>query len=167
MMHSKTNTKSKWQPNITVAAIIEHETKFLIVTDDTRHGLKLNQPAGHIEENEDILAAVIREVKEETSLDFTPTAIVGIYLYKLPSNQTYLRFCFTGNVSSSNINNPHPIYGDDGVVAANWLTLDTIKARIKEHRTPFVMRCLNDYLANKRFSLDLISQYTDLSGITK
>lgn len=152
--------KNKLSPHITVAAIIEHNNKFLLVTDDTRHGLKLNQPAGHVDDNEGLEDAIIREVKEETGLDFKPTQIIGIYLYKLPSNQTYLRFCFGGNVSG-NIENPHPIAGDDGVVAANWFDLSSIHSKINELRTPLVMQCLNDHLANKKFPMDMIAQYTN------
>ena len=147
-----------WKPHITVAAVIEHQQQFVLVTDNTSLGLKLNQPAGHMEPNEDLLAAVIREVKEETSLDFIPEAIVGIYLYNPNPQHTYLRICFSGQLKDYSLT-PAPSPTDDGVVAAGWYDLATIKNRKDEHRSELVLRCLADYLNGHRFPLSILDSY--------
>ena len=153
-----------WQTHITVAAIIEHQAKFLLVTDNTSSGHKLNQPAGHVEPQEDIIAAVIREVKEETSLDFTPKKIVGIYWYHPNPEQSYLRVCFSGQVSDLSVQ-PQARLNDDDVIAVNWYQLNEIIARQKEHRSSLVLRCINDYLAGNEFPLALLANCHESAAI--
>lgn len=153
-----------WSIHITVAAIVKHHNKFLLVTDNTSLGLKLNQPAGHVEKNEGIIQAVIREVKEETSLDFSPQYIVGIYWAKINQNNSYLRICFAGD-ASGNLDSPHPKADDDGVIEAKWYAIDEI-----EHdklRTPLVWQCLNDFIAGNNFPLSILANYADYSNLTR
>ena len=145
-----------WQTHITVAAIIEQQQQFILVTDSTPSGDKLNQPAGHVEANEDIIAAIIREVKEETSLDFIPQKITGLYWYHPNPEHSYLRVCFSGTITNLKAK-PQPQAADDGVIAAAWYSWETIKARAREHRSPLVLRCLEDYLAGKEFPLELLT----------
>lgn len=142
--------------HITVAAIIEYNQKFILVTDKTSEGLKLNQPAGHVEADESILEATIREVKEETSLDFIPEHLIGVYYFQANPENTYVRFCFSGSISDYT-QIPQPSAGDEDVVAVNWYLASEIKARINEHRSPIVLQCLNDYLAGKKFPLEAIN----------
>lgn len=149
--------------HITVAAIIEHKGKFALVIDDTKAGHRLNQPAGHTEINETVMAAVIREVKEESSLDFTPEKIVGIYLFQPDNNNLYLRICFKGTVSNPDIK-PRPCTDDDGVIDANWYSLEEIKQMQSVHRSELVMQCLNDYLDGKEYPLELIQHFLNNSG---
>lgn len=146
--------------HITVAAIIENNGNFLLVTDNTSNGFKLNQPAGHLEANENIIDAVIREVYEETSMQFTPEKLIGIYLYNPNPENMYLRFCFKGDVT--NINDmPKPQENDDGVISANWYPLDTIKNRANELRSTLVMRCINDYINGVEFPLEVLANHRD------
>lgn len=144
-----------WQTHITVAAVIEHKNKFLLVSDSTSQGIKLNQPAGHLEADEDLRAAIVREVKEESSMDFVPTGIIGIYLYHPNPEQTYLRICFSGSLLDYD-QVPCPAADDDGVIAAGWYDLTTIQKRISEHRSQLVMQCIDDYLSGKLFSLSML-----------
>lgn len=146
--------------HITVAAVIEHQNKFLLVTDVTSTGHKLNQPAGHLEANEDIIAAVIREVFEESSMNFTPKKLIGIYLYNPNPENTYLRFCFKGVVTNIH-ETPAPMTNDDGVIAANWYDLETIKSRKDELRSTLVMKCIDDYLAGIEFPLEVLANHRD------
>jgi 8-oxo-dGTP pyrophosphatase MutT (NUDIX family) len=135
-----------WKTHVTVAAVIEHNQHFVLVTDATSQGLKLNQPAGHVEAHEDFIQAIIREVKEETSLDFIPEKIIGLYWYQPNPENNYLRICFKGSLLDYSAL-PAPAPNDDGVVAAAWYNLETIKTRQNEHRSSLVIRCINDYLA--------------------
>ena len=146
----------RFKPNVTVAAIVEHEGKFLIVEEDTSEGIGYNQPAGHLEEGESLLAAVVRETLEETRYDIEPTALVGLYQWKRPqSATTYLRVAFACRVLG---HDPARTL-DAGICAARWLTRDELVALAKQHRSPYVLRCLDDYLAGKRYPLDLIAHY--------
>lgn len=146
--------------HITVAAVIENQNKFLLVTDITSNGHKLNQPAGHVEANEDIITAVIREVYEESSMNFIPKKLIGIYLYNPNPENTYLRFCFKGIVTNIH-ETPRPIANDDGVIAAGWYDLETIKSRRKELRSTLVMKCIDDYLSGIEFPLEVLANHRD------
>jgi len=146
--------------HITVAAVIEKDNCFLLVTDKTNAGLKLNQPAGHVETNEDIINAVIREVHEETSMQFTPEKLIGIYLYNPNPENIYLRFCFKGKTSNV-MDIPHPQPNDDGVIAANWYSLEEIRKNSAMLRSTLVMRCIDDYLKGIEFPLEVLANHRD------
>jgi 8-oxo-dGTP pyrophosphatase MutT (NUDIX family) len=155
MLNSPASSKSslQWKPNVTVAAIIELEGKFLLVEETTERGNRFNQPAGHLEENESIIAAAIRETLEETAYDFTPQALVGIYHWQHPVNGiTYLRFAFSGQLGAH-----HPERTlDDGILRTVWKSEAEIAAAGELMRSPQVLLCVQDYLAGKRYSLDIL-----------
>ena len=147
-----------WKPNVTVAAVIERDGKFLLVEEETDDGIRFNQPAGHLECREALTDAVIREALEETGYTFDPKFIVGIYNWRNEAKDiTYLRFAFAGRVGTH--------HGwrtlDDGIVRAVWLTLPEIRACAERHRSPLVLQCLEDYLAGRRAPLELV--HTDAS----
>ena len=149
-------SSTQWKPNTTVAAIIERDGRFLMVREQTDDGARLNQPAGHLEYGETLLQAVVREAREETAHAFTPRALVGIYLAdKTGSDITYLRFAFCGDAGA---HDPTQRL-DDGILAAEWLSADEIMASADLWRSPLVGRCLQDYLAGQRASLDLIHHH--------
>ncbi|MBX9597948.1 MAG: NUDIX domain-containing protein [Burkholderiales bacterium] len=156
-----------WHTHITVAAVIEHQNKFLLVSDNTSQGIRLNQPAGHLEASEDLLAAIVREVKEESSMDFVPEGVVGIYLYHPSPEKTYLRVCFSGRLLDY-AKVPCPAADDDDVIAAGWYDLTTIQKRASEHRSQLVTQCIDDYLSGQLFPLSMLhnitSRYTKLSS---
>ena len=145
-----------WKPNVTVAAILEQEGKFLLVEEQTERGILFNQPAGHWEPGETLAAAAAREVLEESAYEFEPQHLVGIYRWHAPaSDTTYLRFAFTGTVLAH-----HPERAlDDGIIRTTWMTPDEIRASRERHRSPLVVRCVEDYLAGKRYPLELITHY--------
>ncbi len=143
-----------WKPHATVAAIVERDHKFLIVEETIAGKNAYNQPAGHLDPDENLLDAVIRETREETAWGFLPEAITGIYLWKHPqNNRTFLRFTFCGQVHDHDDNQPL----DDGIIAAHWLSLDEIKARKNQLRSPMVIGNIEDYLAEKRYPLALLT----------
>ena len=142
---------TQWKPNTTVAAIIERDGRFLMVCENTEHGLRLNQPAGHLEYGETLLQAVAREALEETGYAANPVALSGIYLADKDDSSgiTYLRFAFVCQADSQ----PLRSQLDEGIVEAVWLTPAEIRARQAMWRSPLVGRCLDDYLAGQRLPL--------------
>ncbi|MFH1869903.1 MAG: NUDIX hydrolase [Pseudomonadota bacterium] len=145
-----------WKPNVTVAALIEREGRFLLVEEETDDGLRFNQPAGHLDEGESLLAACAREALEETAWAFTPTALVGIYQWPRPQGDvTYLRFAFAGELGAHEAGRTL----DAGILRAIWMTSDEIRATTDRHRSPLVAQCVDDYLAGRRFPLDLLRHY--------
>ena len=145
-----------WKPNVTVAAVVQRDGKFLLVEEETEAGLAFNQPAGHLEEGESLVDAVVREALEETAYHFKPTHLVGIYNWKHPAKDvTYLRFAFAGELRGWEAERKL----DEGIVGARWLTLDEVKATQARHRSPLILRCIEDHLAGKCYPLDLLVHY--------
>ena len=145
-----------WKPNVTVAAVIEQDGKFLLVEEHTSHGLLFNQPAGHLEPNESIVAGVVREVLEESARDFEPQFLIGIYRWhSKTAATTYLRFAFGGQVTAH-----YPERAlDEGIVRAVWMSPDEIAATRARHRSPLIERCVQDYIAGKRYPLEILTHY--------
>lgn len=145
-----------WKPHVTVAALVQRDGKFLLVEEETEAGLAFNQPAGHLEAGESLLEAVVRETLEETAYHFKPTNLVGIYNWQHPTKGiTYLRFAFGGELRGYAAGRPL----DEGIVAARWLTFDEVKATQARHRSPMILRCIEDALAGKAYPLDLLVHY--------
>ena len=152
----------RWKPSVTVAAVIERRVgdtrEFLLVEEHTPEGLKLNNPAGHLDPEESPEQGVIREVLEETACVFTPERLVGTYLsrFRRPStgdDVTYLRFAFGGTVGE-----PDPLLPlDDGIVRTLWMTLPELHASRARHRSPHVLRCIEDFVAGRSYPLDAIT----------
>jgi phosphatase NudJ len=153
---------NRWKPNVTVAAVVEQQGRFLLVEEDTADGLRLNNPAGHLDPGESPVQGCIREVLEETACDFTPAALVGVYLNRFTRTRTgdditYMRFAFAGSVGA-----PHAWRTlDDGIVRTVWMTLEEIECCADRLRSPLVLECIRDYLAGQRFPLELV--HTDPS----
>ncbi len=144
-----------WFARVTVAAVIEQDEKFLLVEELIQGKKMLNQPAGHLEDAETLMDAVIRETREETAYRFIPSYITGIYQWKHPvTNETYLRFAFSGKVADHNANQAL----DQGIIAAKWMSLAQIMAHKKSHRSPQLELCITDYLAGEKWPLSLITQ---------
>jgi phosphatase NudJ len=157
---------TRWKPSVTVAAVIEKQIdglqKFLLIEEETRDGLKLNNPAGHLDPGESPVHGCVRETLEETAFHFKPTAIVGVYLSRFERSAsgsegaldiTYLRFAFCGELGEH-------VAGkalDKGIVRTVWMTADEIRASTAMHRSPLLLRCLEDYLAGKRYPLELVT----------
>ena len=150
----------RWNPSVTVAAIIDDggmPPRYLLVEEHTPEGLKLNNPAGHLDEGESPQQGVVREALEETARVFTPEALVGVYVSRFVrpasgEDVTYLRLAYCGSVAE-----PLPGRGlDTGIVRTLWLTLRELQDSVARHRSPLVLRCIEDHLAGRRYPLDLV-----------
>jgi 8-oxo-dGTP pyrophosphatase MutT (NUDIX family) len=148
---------SAWKPpSVTVAAVIEQDGKFLVVEEDYDGRRVLNQPAGHLDPGESLVCACAREVMEETAYHFEPTALIGIYRwYYAPRDITFLRFGFAGELRRFEAGRAL----DQEIVATHWLRRDELVARSAELRTPLVMQCVDDYLAGRRYPLELLVEH--------
>lgn len=163
---------SRWKPSVTVAAVIAKDfdgiEKFLLVEEVTRDGLKLNNPAGHLDPGESPAQGCARETLEETAFHFTPTAIVGVYLSRFERAQedglvdiTYLRFAFCGELGLH-------VEGqalDKGILRTLWLSADEIRASVARHRSPLLLKCMEDYLSGRRYPLDVVTTDTSVFAI--
>ena len=155
---------TRWKPSVTVAAVIAHDfdgvQKFLLVEEETRDGLRLNNPAGHLDPGESPEQGCVRETLEETAFHFKPTAVVGIYMSRFERVQadgildiTYLRFAYCGELGAHVEGQPL----DEGIVRCVWLTVDEIRASVDRHRSPLLVQCMEDYLAGRRYPLDMVT----------
>jgi len=154
-----------WKPSVTVAAVIERRGSFLLVEEETSDGIRFNQPAGHLDPHESLEQAVVRETLEETAHDFTPHALIGMYMSRYQSSRTgldvtYLRFAFCGEVGMV-----HDRALDHGILRAVWMTYDEMLACEDKHRSPLVLRCVNDYLAGQRAPLSLLFTHPSVLGV--
>ena len=165
-----------WKPSVTVAAIIARQSadnpagnsgdnqQFLMIEEETAEGLRLNQPAGHLDPDESLQQAVIRETLEETAHDFVPTELIGTYLSRYVSPKTgeevtYLRFAFTGELGQQ-----HQRALDHGILRTLWMTPAELRASQERHRSPLVMQCVDDYLQGKRAPLSLLFTHPSALG---
>jgi 8-oxo-dGTP pyrophosphatase MutT (NUDIX family) len=143
-----------WKPSVTVAAVIERHGKFLLVQEKIDGEIVLNQPAGHLDPGESLVAACRREVMEETAHRFEPSGLVGIYRWRHAAKDvTFLRFCFHGRVGEADRGRKL----DKEIVALQWLSAEELKRRRSEHRSPLVQQCVEDFLAGRRFPLEVLS----------
>ena len=160
----------RYKPSTTVAAIIEREGRFLLVEELTPEGLRLNNPAGHLDPGESLAQACARETLEETAFVFTPEALVGIYLARvqLPdgparpggADLSYMRFAFCGALGAFDTQRVL----DTGIVRTLWLTPQEVRASALQHRSPLVLQCIEDYLAGQRYALDLLHTHAGVYG---
>ena len=152
---------SRWKPNVTVAAIIERVAdgvaQYLLVEEHTPEGLKLNNPAGHLDPGESPQQGVVREALEETARLFTPDRLVGVYLSRFVrtatgEDVTYLRLAFGGTVGDADRSRAL----DDGIVRTVWMTLAELRTSQSRHRSALVLRCIEDHAAGRRYPLGAI-----------
>ncbi len=151
------------KPDVTVAAVVERDGRFLVVEERINQRLVFNQPAGHVELGETLIEAAIREVREETAWLFEPVHMLGAYLWRNPTNgRSTLRFAFNGTVSDHHALQPL----DKGIITTHWLSREELKEREPRLRSPLVLRCVDDYLGGRRLPLDSVA-YLDLHSAGK
>jgi len=137
----------QFKPNTTVAAVIACNNKYLLVEELENGNVVYNQPAGHLEAGENLIVAAQREILEETGLPLEPQYLNGIYYYHRPEFKLYfMRFCFVIELD----NLVQGIPQDDDIIATHWFTLNEVKALSAQLRSPMVLECIEDYLAQKK-----------------
>jgi 8-oxo-dGTP pyrophosphatase MutT (NUDIX family) len=142
-----------WKPSVTVATVVERDGRFLLVEEETDAGIRFNQPAGHLDPGEGPAEGAVRETLEETAYSVRPDSLVGIYRWHSPANDvTYLRFAFAARVLAHHPERPL----DTGILRTHWLSVEELRTQQPRHRSPLVLRCVEDYLAGRRYPLDLI-----------
>jgi ADP-ribose pyrophosphatase YjhB (NUDIX family) len=152
----------RWRPSVTVAAVIERDGRFLMIEEETTEGLRINNPAGHLEPGETPAEGCAREALEETAWHFRPTHLLGVYISRFQraitgEDITYLRFAFCGELGEH-------VAGrslDHGILRTLWLTPEELRATAHRHRSPLVLRCMEDFLAGVRYPLSAV--YSDPS----
>lgn len=152
-----------WRPSVTVAAIIEQDGRFLLVEENTPTGIRINQPAGHLESGETLEQAVSREALEESGYQFFPDELVGVYLLSYTSEQSrdisYLRFTFCGRIADA----PQQALDPD-ILRTVWMTRDEVAACRERHRSPLLLQCIDDYIEGRRAPLSLLASVATARG---
>ena len=144
-----------WQPDVTVATVVVNDGRLLMVEEHASGRLVLNQPAGHLEPDESLVEAALRETLEEPGWDVRLTAFVGAYQGKAPEpSRHYLRFAFAAEPLAHHPDRPL----DEGITRALWLTPGELQAEAARHRSPLVWRTASDFLAGRRQPLELLQQ---------
>ncbi len=161
---------NRWKPSVTVAAIIEKEGRYLLIEEHTPEGLRLNNPAGHLEQGEDPVSACAREALEETAHAFEPQHLVGVYLsrFQRPARAetpaediTYLRLAFAG---SPGVLDPKREL-DQGIVRTLWMTLDEVRQSAARHRSPLVLKCIEDHAKGQRWPLQVLYTHPAVTAL--
>ncbi|MBA4217041.1 MAG: NUDIX domain-containing protein [Roseateles sp.] len=153
----------RFRPSVTVAAVIANAGRYLLVEEETPEGLMLNNPAGHLEQGESPIEAVVREALEETARHFVPEHFLGVYLARFVrparlEDVTYVRLAFSGTVGEA-------IAGralDRGIRRTLWMTEAELAACAERHRSPLVLQCVQDHAAGRRLPLDTVFSHASL-----
>lgn len=159
---------NRWKPSVTVAAVIEQAGRYLLIEEHTPEGLRLNNPAGHLELGESLVQACVREALEETAHAFTPDYLIGVYLARFQrplardhaeQDITYLRFAFGGTVGALQPDRSL----DEGIVQVCWLSLEEIRSSVERHRSPLVLQCIEDHARQLRHPLTLLHTHPSIN----
>lgn len=146
-------TSELWKPNTVVAAVLERDGRFLLVEELAEGRAVYNQPAGHLDPGETLLQAVKRETLEESAWHIEPEGLIGVYLIAPADiDVTFVRFCFHGRL----LHHDPTLTLDHEIIRTLWLTRDELAVQADKHRSPLVLRCIDDYLAGQRFPLSVI-----------
>jgi 8-oxo-dGTP pyrophosphatase MutT (NUDIX family) len=146
------NSSCVWKPHVTVAAVVRDGDRYLMVEEQTSRGIAFNQPAGHLEPDEDLIEATLRETFEESGWRIAVDGVIGIYLWETDHQRTYLRVALSGSPIEQCGDCPL----DDGIIATHWLTYQQIASGDYRLRSPLVLRCLDDQRAGHLYDLALL-----------
>jgi 8-oxo-dGTP pyrophosphatase MutT (NUDIX family) len=154
---------ARWKPNVTVAAVIEQDGRYLLIEEHTPEGLRLNTPAGHLDPGESPQEGAVREALEETGRLFVPDRFLGVYLARFRRQRrsapgqvddvTYLRLAFGGRAGERDPSRKL----DTGIVGTLWMTLDEVRASRDRHRSTLVLRCIEDFASGRNYPLETVA----------
>ncbi len=148
-----------WQPDVTVATVVVREGRLLMVEEQVGGKRVFNQPAGHLEPDESLTEAALRETREETGWDVQLTAFIGAYQWKAAKTAAsegrhYLRFAFAAEPVAHDAARAL----DEGIVQALWMSPTELQQAQARHRSPLVWQVVADYLAGRRSPLSMLQQ---------
>lgn len=146
-----------WTPHVTVATVIAKDDRFLMVHENTDVGEVYNQPAGHLDPNETLIEAAVRETREETGWNVQITGLLAVNLYDAPNGLTYLRTSFAA-VPLEAIANAKL---DKEIIEAVWLSYDEILQRKMQLRSPLVLSDIDRFRAGETYPLELLAHFND------
>jgi 8-oxo-dGTP pyrophosphatase MutT (NUDIX family) len=144
----------RWTPHVTVATVVVRDGRLLLVEEAIDGRQVLNQPAGHLEPDESLAAAAVRETLEETGWTVRLSAFIGTYQWTAPDRTPFLRFAYAAEPVSHDPDRPL----DDGILRALWLTPAELKADPDRLRSPLVWQVVEDYLAGQRHPLSIVKE---------
>lgn len=144
----------RWAPHVTVATVVVRDGRLLLVEEAIDGRQVLNQPAGHLEPNETLAAAAVRETLEETGWTVRLSAFIGTYQWTAPDGTPFLRFAYAAEPQSHDPDRPL----DDGILRALWLTPAELRADPARLRSPLVWEVVADYLAGQRHPLSIVRE---------
>lgn len=143
-----------WQPDVTVATVVVRDGRLLMVEEQVQGERVLNQPAGHLEPDESLQQAALRETLEETGWEVALTAFIGAYQWTSPRDgKHFLRLAFAADPVRHHAGRPL----DEGILRALWLSPGELAAESARHRSPLVWRVAEDYLSGRRLPLQAIT----------
>ena len=155
----------RFRPSVTVAAVVARRGRYLLVEEETPEGLMLNNPAGHLEQGESALDAVVREALEETARAFTPEAFQGVYHARFvrpaqAADVTYVRLAFSGSVGEALAGRTL----DEGIRRTLWMSEAELSRCTDRHRSPLVLQCVRDHAAGRRLPLEAVFAHHSLQS---
>ncbi|MBT8138148.1 MAG: NUDIX hydrolase [Gammaproteobacteria bacterium] len=140
-------------PHVTVATVIEQDGRLLFVEEMSQGERVINQPAGHLEPNESLVEAAVRETLEETGWHVAITGLLGVALYRSEqSGETYHRTTFVGKTLQQHSNATL----DPAILATHWLTLDEARAHAARPRSPLVLHFVEQYLQGQIYPANIV-----------
>lgn len=140
--------------DLTVATVVEHMGRYLLVEEFAMGRVVLNQPGGHIESGESPEDAAIREVLEETGCHIECGELIGLYLWIHPqTRQQFVKIVYVGSFKGYDEQRGL----DEGIVARRWMTREDVEHRRYDLRTPVVLRCIHDFEAGRRQADNLLA----------
>lgn len=143
-----------FKPHVTVATVVQAEGQFLVVEERVRGRTTWNQPAGHLEADETLLQAAVRELSEETGIDAIPQAFLRLHQWIAPDNTPFLRFLFALDLPAAIETYPQ----DRDIDRCWWLPPQEIITS-KKLRSPLVAESLQIYQSGQRYPLEILSAF--------
>ena len=142
-----------FEPHVTVATVIERDNKYLLIEERCNGRLTYNQPAGHLEADETLQQAALRETREETGWDVELQGVVGMALYLAPAiGVTYHRSTFFASPRQH-----HPEQAlDDGIERVVWMSYEEMLNNADRMRSPLVIKAVEQYRNGHRYPLDMV-----------
>jgi len=145
-----------FKPHVTVATIVHVNDKFLVVEELVNGKATWNQPAGHLEANETLLAAAERELFEETGIKGQPQRLIKIHQWIAPDETPFIRFLFSLALTEQCETQPQ----DSDISCCHWVSAqDILESQCL--RSPLVAESIRCFLEGTSYPLDVLGAFGD------